>query len=520
MNSVALAIKVTADAKAASAGLDGVTAKTSKMGRAGKAAGRLLAGGLLLAAGAAVKATQAAAEDEAAQSRLAGALRNATGARAKDIAGVEDWIAAQGKALGVSDDELRPSLEKLVTATKDIGTAQRAASLAMNISARTGKSLESVSAKLAKAYATGNVGALAAYGVATKNAAGKTRDMDKVMLDLTKTYQGAASDAADTAAGKQKKLQVAMGELQEEIGAKLLPVLLKAAEYGLKVVAWIEKNQTAAAAIIGTFAGLLAIVKLVSLATTIYSTYLKIAAASQAVFNAVMAANPILLIVIAVVALAAAFVIAYKRSETFRNIVNKVASSIAKAFSTAVNFIKNNWKTMLAILAGPIGIAVLLIIKHRDKIQAVIGAAKDWIGEKWKALKDLLSGPVEKAKTLIKGYFDAIGVAMGAAKTLIDTAASGIKGFLEAAFKPIQTAIGWVQSLIDKINSIPKPDLNPLSRSAFGGGGVQQNAGQLGPKGRGSVTFNVNVGSGFVGDERKLAAELKRILGADLRRLA
>ncbi|WP_411102437.1 phage tail tape measure protein [Streptomyces sp. cmx-4-9] len=53
--------------------------------------------------------------------------------------------------------------------------------------------------------------------------------------------------------------------------------------------------------------------------------------AAQALLNAVMALNPIALIVIALVALAAAIVIAYKRSETFRNIVQAMWEGIRTA---------------------------------------------------------------------------------------------------------------------------------------------------------------------------------------------
>lgn len=51
----------------------------------------------------------------------------------------------------------------------------------------------------------------------------------------------------------------------------------------------------------------------------------------QAAFNAVMALNPIMLVVIAIIALVAIIIIAYKRSETFRAIVDKVFAALAKA---------------------------------------------------------------------------------------------------------------------------------------------------------------------------------------------
>jgi phage-related protein len=527
-NSVALAIKVTADAKAAQAGLDGVTQKTSRMGQAGKVAGRLLAGGLLLAAGAAVKATQAAAEDEAAQVKLASALKNATGARAKDIAGVEAWISAQGAALGVADDQLRPALESLVTATKDVGKAQALAGIAMDISARKGLSLESVAKALAKAQATGNVAALAKYGVATKDAEGKALSLEQVQKNLAKTYKGAAADAAETAAGKQQKLQVAMGELQEEIGAKLLPVMLKLASVGLQVVDWITKNQTAAAAIIGTLAGVLAIVKLVSIATTIWSTVTKIHTAVMAAFNLVMAANPVLLVVLAVAALIAVVVLVATKTQFFQKLWGKVWGAIGGPVMAAVGFIKNNWQKMLIILTGPVGIAVALIVKHWDTIKAGAVAVVGFIRDKFSAVKDALAGPVQKAKDLIGTAVDGVKSAIQSIKDKVDTVAGLIKSGLEGAFAPfgavlsvIQSVIDKVQSLIDKIKSIPNPDLPFVGRAATGSSGAGTSelfGGHTATRGNTYVT--VNVPGGFVGDDRQLALKLQRLLGDESYRFA
>lgn len=461
----ALVVKVTADAKSASAGVDGVTTKTSKMGRVGAAAGKALAAGLLLAAGAAISAASAAAEDQAAQARLATTMQNAAGATSSQIAATEEWIAAQGRALGVSDDELRPALGALVAATGDVEKAQRLAALAMDVSAGSGKSVEAVTKALVAAE-KGRSAGLSKFGVDTKNAAGETRSLAAIQKDLAATYKGAASSAADTVAGKQARLKVAMGELQEEIGLKLLPVLLKLATVGMTVVDWITQNQTAAAAIIGTIGGLLAITFAVSKAMAAWTAIVKVATALQAAYNIVMAANPVVLIVLAFVALAAAVVIAYKRSETFRNIVNGAFAAISKTVAGVVAFIKNHWKTMLAILAGPVGLAVLLIVKHKDAIIAAFVAAKGWVSDKWKDVKDLFANPITNAKTLMVNAVNDVKGKIGEVKTKVDEVGGLISAGLSAAFKPISTAIGWVQDLIDKIANIKMPDLNPLNGRA------------------------------------------------------
>ena len=138
--------------------------KLGKLGSIGKGAGLALAGAVGVAAGAMVAAggaalemAKGAAEDEKGASRLALALKNTTGATQDSIAKVETWITKQGEAKGIADDALRPALGRLAQSTKNVGEAEDLASLAMDASAGTGKSLEAVSNALAKAH-DGNVG--------------------------------------------------------------------------------------------------------------------------------------------------------------------------------------------------------------------------------------------------------------------------------------------------------------------------------------------------------------------------
>lgn len=215
--------------------------KLRALGKVGKVAGLGLAAGLGAVAVGAGNLAKNAAADAANARRLAVALKNTTGATRAQIAANEDWISAQGRNLGVTDDELRPALNKLVTATHDVGKAQKLASLGMDISAGTGKSLEVVSMALAKAQ-NGNVAALGRLGLKVKDADGKTKSLKDVTADLAKTFGGQASAAANSAEGKYGRLKLMMDETGEAIGMKLLPVLTTVADWMLnKGVPAIEK---------------------------------------------------------------------------------------------------------------------------------------------------------------------------------------------------------------------------------------------------------------------------------------
>ncbi len=119
-----------------------------KMGKVGKMVGAAFAAAAAAAGAYAIKigveGVKAAIEDEKAQTQLAVALENATGATKAQIAATEQSILQMSLATGVADDELRPALGRLVRSTSDTEKAQQLLATALDISAATGKPLESV----------------------------------------------------------------------------------------------------------------------------------------------------------------------------------------------------------------------------------------------------------------------------------------------------------------------------------------------------------------------------------------
>jgi hypothetical protein len=226
-----IAVKFTGDTR----DLDRASDKAEKsVEGAGKGIGSsmaALAGPAAIAAGAvaglaavAVGFVEAALEDDAAAAQLAQQLRQAAGASDEAVAGAEAYIAALSKTAAIADDDLRPALSTLATATGDTAKAQDLLALATDISAGTGKDLATVTQALAKAQ-LGSIGGLSKLGVATEDADGKALSLEETLDKARTTFKGAGEAAANTAAGGLKKAQIGIGELQESLGAKLLPVL-------------------------------------------------------------------------------------------------------------------------------------------------------------------------------------------------------------------------------------------------------------------------------------------------------
>jgi hypothetical protein len=173
-----------------------------------------------------VDAVKAAIEDEKAQVSLAQTLRNTTKATDQQIATVEDYIDKTARATGVTDDQLRPSLDRLVRSTGDVTKAQKLQQLALDISAGTGKDLATITEGLGKAY-DGNLGALKRLGVPLDASIIKAKDFDAAVKALSETFAGQADAAADTFAGRMARINVAVDEAKEQIGFALLPILEK-----------------------------------------------------------------------------------------------------------------------------------------------------------------------------------------------------------------------------------------------------------------------------------------------------
>jgi hypothetical protein len=190
-------------------------------------AGTAAFGAITTAAGFAVKA---AAEDEESQRLLKQALDNTFGATQNVTAETEKFVEQMMFATATADDELRPALSTLIRATGDLTQAQDLLKLGLDISAGSGRDLQSVSIALARA-ANGQFTALTRLGIPLSEAALKSKNLGQITNELKDAFEGSAEAAANTSAGKFRKFSIAVGELQEQFGTLLLPTVTKIAEY-------------------------------------------------------------------------------------------------------------------------------------------------------------------------------------------------------------------------------------------------------------------------------------------------
>jgi len=343
---------------------------SEKLDKASKSASLVLGA----VAGAAILSAKAAMEDEASQTKLATTLSNVTNASSKQKKAVEDYISTLTLSSGIADDELRPSLDRLIRSTHSITEAQKLQGLAMNISAGTGKSLAQVSEALAKAH-DGNFASLKKLGVTLDATILKHKDFNGAAKVLGETFKGQLDKQVGTSAGQMKVLKNALNEAKETVGYALLPAI-KGLMGAFKAIApFINENKDLIIKAVEVVALLAAAVVTVNYAFKAYTATMKawsvlqkVWTGLQAAWNVVVAANPIMLIVIGVAALIAVVVLLYKNFEPFRNLVNGAFEGLKNVVMGVFDWLKNNWPLVLAIITGPIGLAVRFIIDHWDTI--------------------------------------------------------------------------------------------------------------------------------------------------------
>jgi phage-related protein len=238
--------------------------------------------------------------------------------------------------------------------------------------------------------------------------------------------------------------------LGQSIKATLLPILSGFAEAIKNVVTWVIKNKETVMILLGVIGLIVAAIVVyrtsmvaVKLAQEAWSTVMGIwkvatvaATAVQWLFNAAMDANPITLVIIAVVALIAAIIWIATQTTWFQDIWKAAMAGIQIAFkavgdfiSGVFNWIGQNWPTLLAILTGPIGLAVAWIITHWTQVTdffktfvgvlgQIFGNIGNFIGGVFKGAMNFVIDGLNTFLGFVNTFIDGIDVALDGIKTI------------------------------------------------------------------------------------------------------
>jgi hypothetical protein len=164
-------------------------------------------------------AAKAFIEDEQAAVRLAQSVKNL--GLAFETPRIEEFISQLSRASGVTDDQLRPAMQKLLQTTGSVAKSTELLTQALDISRGSGVDYETVVNDLSMAY-VGQTKGLKKYALGLSNAELKTMNFADVQKKLTNQFSGANAAYLETYAGKMQILSTAAGEASETIGKGLV----------------------------------------------------------------------------------------------------------------------------------------------------------------------------------------------------------------------------------------------------------------------------------------------------------
>jgi hypothetical protein len=168
-------------------------------------------------------ASKAFIEDEKAANRLALAVKNL--GLEFETPRIERYISDLSRMSGVTDDQLRPAMQRLLQTTGSVTKAQELLTQATDIAAGSGVDYETVVNDLSMAY-VGQTRGLRKYSLGLSQAELKTMKFADVQERLNKQFSGASAEFLTTYAGKLQLITTAAGEASETIGKSLVESLV------------------------------------------------------------------------------------------------------------------------------------------------------------------------------------------------------------------------------------------------------------------------------------------------------
>lgn len=402
-------IEIDSDVSGAVRGIDKVDRSLGSAGRAmdktggqGKRMGHTLSTGIgvglvAVAAGAVQFGKSAVAAFRDADASMAAATsmldRNNKGWRAHK-GEIDKTIKAHMDLSKFDDEDLYKSFANLSRISGDTAKGMKLQAVAMDLARARGISLETATNIVGKA-SIGSTKALKGMGIELdKNATGT-----QAVAALQKNFGGAAKRYGDSSAGAAEAMNLAWGNFQEDIGRLIVPALSVLLGILVGTISVIQNHATAvtvAVAALGAFLVVLYTVKAALMLNALWVAATTLATsemtAAQWLLNAALTANPIGIVVVALAALVAGLIIAYKSSGTFRaivqgafdavlNVAQVVAgfftSTLPAAFQAVLDWVKGNWPLIATLVAGPFAPVVALATNAFGIRSALTGAFED-----------------------------------------------------------------------------------------------------------------------------------------------
>lgn len=247
--------------------------------------------------------------------------------------------------------------------------------------------------------------------------------------------------------------------------------------------------------------------------------------AAQTALNVVMSLNPFALVVIAIIALVAALIYAYKHSETFRAIVDAVWKFIKNTIMTTITIIKNIivavWGFLVSVftfyfnLYKTIAVAVWSFIvraitTYINIVKAVISGVVSFVLSRWAALKALVGIVVSAFGAIVGAIKSRIAAVVGAVTGIVSGIVNKVKSLRDALVGAGRDAI---QGLINGITGMIGAVMDKARSIADGVKNTIKNALKIGSPSKVMMELGVDTAQGFANG---IASLQKRVAAASM----
>lgn len=180
---------------------------------------------------------------------------------------------------------------------------------------------------------------------------------------------------------------------------------------------------------------------------------------AQDMLNISMNANPIGLIILAIVALIAIIIVVIKNWDKIKEVALKVWESIKQGLSKMKDFFINVWENIKAFFSG-------IVQAIADKFREIVEGIK----EKWNAAGEFINQIFEGVREFFVGVWEAItgffSEKIDSISALWETVTDGLKGIGEKIKNFFKPAFDWITEKVDWV----KEKFNAVKNFFTGGG--------------------------------------------------
>lgn len=390
----------------------------------------LLGGAAAVAFGA--SSVKAYAEAESAQAKLEDAFARFPALADTNIESLRDLNSELQKKTRFDDDAIASGQAVLANFNLTGKQLQELTPTLLDYAAKTGQDVPEAAEKLGKSF-LGNTKALKELGINYHSTGNQAKDTENIIRLLRNQVGGFAEKEGKTAAGQAAILRNQFGEIQEQVGAKLLPALIQIGKVAVGAFQWVQDNKGAALVITGIVAAVW-------------------------LLNAALAANPAVLIAAGIAVLIGAIVVLWTKSAAFREVVINVWNTIKSTVESVVRFLVSIWEWYWGIYFGiamrirDVGVGIF----NGAKEAAV--SAKNWIVDRWNDIVDFFTRIPDRVGHALGGIAGIIGnVFRGAVNAVVGALNWAVDHTLNWLVDRANDVIRWVPGVpyIPKLPHIP-----------------------------------------------------------------